>query len=214
MSRETATAPARRADAERNRSKIVAAAREAFAEPGDPPSMAEIARRAGVGMATLYRNFPGRLGLIEVLYPHQVDDLCAAAGLVHGRTPGEEFFAWLRRFHAAGARKGPLATLLVADSQGGNPVLKESRARVNAAGAPLFAAAQASGEVRDDVSLDQVLDAVVALGRVEDDPASPGILVDILFDGLRSGVRATRRAVPAHTPAGSARTDSLRTRCR
>lgn len=185
MSRETA--PVRRVDAERNRSKILAAAREAFVEPGDLPSMAEIARRAGVGMATLYRNFPGRLELIEALYRHQVDDICAAAGTVEGETPGEVLFAWLEHFRASGARKGPLASLLLADSSSDSPVLKESRSRVTSAGESLFAAAQRSGEVRDDVSLAQVLDALVALGRVEGDPADRGAMVHVMFDGLRAG---------------------------
>ncbi|MCF4136930.1 TetR/AcrR family transcriptional regulator [Streptomyces sp. Tue 6430] len=114
-------APARRADAERNRSKIIAVAREAFTEPGAAPSMAEIARRAGVGMATLYRNFPGRLELVEELFRHTVDDMCQAAESVSGDTPGEAFFAWLMRFHAIGARKGPLASVLLSESANGTP---------------------------------------------------------------------------------------------
>lgn len=178
-------APVRRVDAERNREKILAVAREAFAEPGDLPSMAEISRRAGVGMATLYRNFPGKLGLIEELYRSEVDDICAAAAAAEGSTPGEAFFAWMARFHAAGSRKGPLASLLSADPDGDGRVLNESRSRVIAAGQALFAAAQRSGEVRADVSLGPVLDAVVAVGRVQDDPAAPGSMVQVVFDGLR-----------------------------
>ncbi|MCU1388649.1 MAG: transcriptional regulator, TetR family, partial [Ilumatobacteraceae bacterium] len=68
-----------RSDAERNRAKILTAARTAFAEPDVEPSMAEISRRAGVGMATLYRNFAGRRELLEALYIDEVDALCAAA---------------------------------------------------------------------------------------------------------------------------------------
>ena len=71
-------APARRADAERNRDKILAAARTAFADPDAEVSMAEISRRAGVGMATLYRNFPGRQELLEALYTNEVDAVCTA----------------------------------------------------------------------------------------------------------------------------------------
>ena len=65
MPQTSATSPARRADAERNREKILAAARSAFADNRAPVSMAEISRRAGVGMATLYRNFPSRQELLE-----------------------------------------------------------------------------------------------------------------------------------------------------
>ncbi|MER8012027.1 TetR/AcrR family transcriptional regulator [Streptomyces sp. NPDC094149] len=178
-------APARRADAERNRSKIIAVAREAFAEPGAAPSMAEIARRAGVGMATLYRNFPGRLELVEELFRHTVDDMCEAAENLSGDTPGETFYAWLIRFHAAGARKGPLASVLLAESANGTPILRDSRSRTIAAGEPLFHAAQCSGEVRDDVSLGQILDGLVALAGVDNDPDFPGALIRILLDGLR-----------------------------
>ncbi|GAA5169907.1 TetR/AcrR family transcriptional regulator [Amycolatopsis dongchuanensis] len=180
MTRDTAAV--KRADAERNRAKILAVAREALAGSGDLPSMAEISRRAGVGMATLYRNFPGRLELIEELYRTQIDEICSAAENTEGETPGEAFFAWLDYFHAAGARKGPLATLLLADSPGESRVLSEHRARVIAAAEPLFQAAQRSGEVRDDVALGEVLDAVVAAGRI---PASRGSMVRVLFDGLR-----------------------------
>ncbi|MFJ5840476.1 TetR/AcrR family transcriptional regulator [Streptomyces shenzhenensis] len=184
MSGETVSA--RRADAERNRAKIIAVAREAFAAPGAAPSMAEIARRAGVGMATLYRNFPGRLELVEELFRHTVDDMCEAAEHVTGDTPGDAFFAWLMRFHANGARKGPLASLLLAESASDTPVvLRDSRSRTIAAGEPLFLAAQRSGEVRDDVSLGQILDGLVALGTVDNHPDFSGALIRIMLDGLR-----------------------------
>lgn len=179
------SAPVRRVDAERNRAKILAVAREAFDERGAEPSMAEIARRAGVGMATLYRNFPGRLDLILALYRDQVDEICAAASRVVGETPGQVFFAWLEQFHAAGARKGPLASVLLTSTGGDLSVLDESRSRVVAAGQPLFAAAQRSGEVRDDLPLKQVLDAVVAVGQIADDPSFSGHIVSVVFDGLR-----------------------------
>lgn len=185
-------APARRADAERNRSKIIAVAREAFAEPGSAPSMAEIARRAGVGMATLYRNFPGRLDLVEELFRHTVDDICEAAGTVGGDTSGEAFFAWLMRFHALGARKGPLASVLLSESADGTPILRASRSRTIAAGEPLFRAAQRSGEVREDVSLGQILDGLVALSGVDNDPDFPGALIRVLLDGLRPDPLTTK----------------------
>ncbi|MEW2473311.1 TetR/AcrR family transcriptional regulator [Micromonospora gifhornensis] len=178
-------APPKRADAERNRAKILAAAQEAFSEPGGEPSMAEIARRAGVGMATLYRNFPGRFDLLAALYGNQVDAICQAAETAVGRTPGEMFFAWLEQFHAVGARKGPLASLLLAEPAGGASVINDNRARVYAAGEVLFAAARDSGEVRDDLPLPQILDAIVAVGQIPDDPAFPGRIVQVVFDGLR-----------------------------
>src|SRR5947199_2249846 len=92
--------PVRRADAERNRDKILAAARTAFADPEADVSMAEISRRAGVGMATLYRNFPGRRELLETLYTDEVDAVCEAAETLEAETPGAVLVAWLQRFFA------------------------------------------------------------------------------------------------------------------
>ncbi len=80
--------PTRRADAERNRGKILAAARSAFADPEAEISMAEISRRAGVGMATLYRNFPGRRELLEALYTDEVNAVCQAAETAGGARRG------------------------------------------------------------------------------------------------------------------------------
>jgi len=176
--------PARRTDAERNRVRILAVAREAFLDAGSEPSMAEIARRSGVGMATLYRNFTGKLELVQELYRGQVDDICAAAAAVQEDTPGDTFLAWLRSFQEAGAQKGPLASLLLADSGNDSMVLNESRARVIKAGEPLLAAAQRTGEVRDDVALGEILDGIVAVSRVPSDLTTSGSMVEVLFDGL------------------------------
>src|ERR1700749_1194256 len=90
--------PAKRADAARNRDKILAAARDAFADPEAEGSMAEVARRAGVGMATLYRNFPGRRELLEALYSEVIDGILAAAEEGSGETAGERLEARLRGF--------------------------------------------------------------------------------------------------------------------
>src|ERR1700728_2434796 len=100
--------PTRRADAERNRDKILAAARSAFADPQAEVSMAEVSRRAGVGMATLYRNFPGRRELLEALYIDEVDAVCDAAATFEADTPGALFVAWLYRFFAFITSKHPV----------------------------------------------------------------------------------------------------------
>src|ERR1700761_6813384 len=112
MTPDHVATPPRRADAERNRAKILAAARAAFAEPGAEVSMAEISRRAGVGMATLYRNFPGRRELLEALYIDEVNAVCDAARTVEGETPGARFEAWLHRFFAFFNNKHHVAELL------------------------------------------------------------------------------------------------------
>src|ERR1700690_4115823 len=95
MSEPIARSSARRADAERNRDKILAAARAAFAHADAQVSMAEVARRAGVGMATLYRNFPGRQELLEALYTDEVDAICNAAEVLKSEPSGEALLTWL-----------------------------------------------------------------------------------------------------------------------
>jgi len=179
------TAPARRADAERNRDKILDAARGAFAVPDAEVSMAEISRRAGVGMATLYRNFPGRQQLLEALFIDEVDAVCAAAATAHGQTPGATLAAWLHRFFAFTTSKRHIAAGLLKQSDRGNPLFKNSRTRVIAAGQPLLAGAQRSGEVRDDLSLDQILDLIVAIATIHGDSGYTGPILATALDGLR-----------------------------
>src|ERR1700734_3912071 len=110
MTPDPLPSPARRADAERNRAKILAAARSAFADPQAEVSMAEVSRRAGVGMATLYRNFPGRRELLEALYVDEVDAVCEAARTAEAGTPGAVLVAWLDRFFGFVTSKHPVGT--------------------------------------------------------------------------------------------------------
>jgi AcrR family transcriptional regulator len=175
----------RRADAERNRDKILVAARSAFASPEAEVSMAEISRRAGVGMATLYRNFPGRRELLEALYTNEVNALCEAADTVDGDTPGAVFTAWLHRFFAFVTSKRHIASKLLEHTDRSNPLFDDNRARVIAAGRPLLAAAQRAHEVRDDLALEQLLDMVIAIATVQGDTAYLGPILQTALDGLR-----------------------------
>jgi AcrR family transcriptional regulator len=179
------TSPARRADAERNRGKILAAARSAFADPGTEVSMAEISRRAGVGMATLYRNFPGRRELLEALYTDEVNAICEAAKTVDGETPGEVLTAWLHRFFAFATSKRHIASELLKHTDRSNPLFGSNRARVIAAGRPLLAAAQRAHEVRDNLTLEQILDMVIAIGTIHGDPRYLEPILQAALDGLR-----------------------------
>jgi len=77
----------KRADARRNYEKVLAAAREAFAEGGESTALEEIARRAGVGIGTLYRHFPSRQALIETLYVDEVEEMCRSAAELDGADP-------------------------------------------------------------------------------------------------------------------------------
>jgi AcrR family transcriptional regulator len=185
MTSDQLPAASRRADAERNRDKILAAARAAFAEPGAQVSMAEISRRAGVGMATLYRNFPGRRELLEALYIDEVNAICEAAETADGETPAALLMAWLHRFFAFVTSKHHIASELLAHSDSDNPVFSESRPRVLAAGRPLLVAAQHAHEVRDDLTLEQILDMIIAIAAIHGDPSYLEPILHTTLDGLR-----------------------------
>lgn len=178
--------PARRADARRNRDTILRCAREAFAELGAQTSMAEVARRADVGMATLYRNFPGRRQLLEALYVDEVDMVCRAAEEIGGETPGAAFSAWLLRFAEFLSSKHEIAMELLAQTDPGNPIFDSGRDRVLAAAGPLLAAAQESGEVRPELTLEQVLDMVLALSAIQGTDAYRGPILEAALAGIRS----------------------------
>jgi AcrR family transcriptional regulator len=177
---------ARRADAERNRDKILAAARAAFANSEAEVSMAEISRRAGVGMATLYRNFPGRRELLEELYLDEVNAVCAAAQDREEATPGAALMAWLHRFFAFFTTKHQVGSELLRHVETGTPFFSGNRARVVAAGRPLLLAAQRSHEVRDDVTLEQILDMINAIASINGDPDYLEPILQTALDGLRA----------------------------
>jgi AcrR family transcriptional regulator len=191
MPRTEPLSRARRADAERNRDKILGAARAAFADQAET-SMAEISRRAGVGMATLYRNFPGRRELLEALYTDEVDAVCEAARTSAVETPGAALVAWLHRFFVFITSKHPVGIELLKQSGGDAPVMGESRGRVMAAGRPLLLAAQRSHEVRGDLTLEQVLDMVVAIASIHGDRDYLEPILQTALDGLLTPAKAKR----------------------
>ena len=178
--------PTRRADAQRNRDRILEAAREAFGSTEGEVSMAEISRRAGVGMATLYRNFPNRRELLEALYADEVDALCVAASTVDGATPGDRFDAWLLRFFDYFTSKRAIASALLEIVPGDDPVFGANRARVFDAAEPLLAAARGSGELRDDLGLEQILDLTIAIAKVPGDADYVRPILRATLDGLRN----------------------------
>jgi len=180
----TPSEPARRSDAERNRERILAAARAVLADRSGEVSMAEVARQAGVGMATLYRNYPGRRELLEGLYAKEVDDLCRAAGDASGPA-GEALRTWLRRFAVFHENKHPIAAELLRHTDTSDPVFGSSRDRVVTAGRPLLIAAQEAHEARTDLTIDQVLDLVLAAVTVSGDREYVEPILRAALDGLR-----------------------------
>jgi AcrR family transcriptional regulator len=186
MTSDQFLSPAKRADAERNRARILAVAHAAFADPLAEVSMAELSRRAGVGMATLYRNFPGRRELLEALYIDEVNAVCQAAETSDADTPGAVFVAWLHRFFAFITSKRPIGTELLKQSGGTATIMGESRSRVIAAGRPLFLAAQRTHELREDLTLEQILDMIVAIASIHGEPDYLEPILLAALDALRS----------------------------
>jgi AcrR family transcriptional regulator len=187
-----AQAPAKRADAQRNRDTILAAARSAFADPDAEVSMAEISRRAGVGMATLYRNFPGRRELLEALYTDEVDAVCEAAATLEADSPGAALVGWLHRFFEFFNSKRHVGSELLKHTDDPSPFLSQNRERVLAAGRPLLRAAQRAHEIRDDVTLEQTLDMMIGIARIDGDPAYLQPILQTALDGLLATSRQAR----------------------
>ncbi len=176
----------KRADARRNYDKVVAAARDAFAEGGASTSREEIARRAGVGIGTLYRHFPSRQALLEAVYAHEVDDLCRKASDLDGGDEWEAFVAWLRQFVSYMATKQALAAELLDYVARDAPLFTSCRTSIQAAGQPWLERAQQAGVVRRDAELPEIIQMVGGIAKIQG--ASPDQIDHILriaLDGLR-----------------------------
>jgi AcrR family transcriptional regulator len=180
-----ATRP-QRADARRNHEKVLSAAREAFAEGGESTALEEIARRAGVGIGTLYRHFPTRQALLEALYVEEVEEVCRTAAQLDDADPWEALNRWFERFIAYIATKQALAHELLNYLDADAALFQSCRASLFAAGEPLLRRAQEAGVVRPDVNIAQVIQIVVGIAKTP--AAEPGQiqhLVRIALDGLR-----------------------------
>jgi AcrR family transcriptional regulator len=189
-------ARAQRKDAARNREALLAAAGEVYAERGVESSLEEIARRAGVGIGTLYRHFPSRDSLNEAVYRREVESLCDNAGeLLVSNDPVDALSAWMRRFAGYVARKRGMAMALKSALGPDNELFSYSHKRIKDALGSLVDAAVASGQIRSDVDYDDLLRAMSGICMATDSPAwseRSGRLVDLLVDGLRYGAPASR----------------------
>jgi len=176
----------KRADARRNYDKVIAAAREAFAEGGAATSLEEIARRAGVGIGTLYRNFPNRQTLLEAVYLEEVEALCASVADFDDLDPWDALAGWLRRFVDYMAAKQALAPALLDYVDRDAPVFQCCRKAMYTAGEPLLARAQAAGAARTDVDLPQVIHLIGGITKMPTtDRGQLDHVLDIALDGLR-----------------------------
>ncbi|MEV1167102.1 helix-turn-helix domain-containing protein [Nonomuraea sp. NPDC049784] len=153
-----------RADGRRTHERLLTAAQATFAEQGTDASLREVARRAGVGVATLYRHFPTREALLETLLRHGFDTLRArAADLIASPDPGQALVAWIRELAVASARYDGLPASVMAALHDPGSTLHSSCAGLRAAAGNLLARAQRSGHIRADLDADQLLAAVNAM---------------------------------------------------
>ena len=172
----------RRADAQRNFNAILEAAAAAYAELGAGAGMDEIARRAGVGVATLYRNFPTRTALMEAVYLASVVELVAFAEAIREPDPWEALRAWLEKFVEFMRTKHPIVTVLTESSV----VYVPTRQAIYGIAEPLFDRALAAGTVRTGLSADDVMRVIFAVtgGTYQDDSQRRRAL-QIVLDGIR-----------------------------
>jgi AcrR family transcriptional regulator len=185
-STETLLTRPKRADARRNYEKVLAAAREAFAEGGEATSLEEIARRAGVGIGTLYRHFPNRQALLEALYLDEVEEVCRSAEELDGADPWEALSTWFERLIGYVATKQALAGELLNYLDRDAPLFKVSRASLFAAGEPMLKRAQDARVVRADVKFSEVMQMVMGIAKIPaSDPAQIEHILRIALDGLR-----------------------------
>jgi AcrR family transcriptional regulator len=177
----------KRADAARNYDKLLAAALEAFTTEGEDASLEGIARRADVGIGTLYRNFPTRQALLEAVYVDEVAGICRAVEEFEGEKPWDALTGWLRRFAGYATTKKALMNELMPYMTADSPTFQYCREEIRVAGAPLLAAAQASGDVRPDVDFMDVVRMVGGIATMANaDPAQVDRILDVALDGLRA----------------------------
>lgn len=191
MGRTTvADGPARplRADAQRNRAQLLSAAREAFAEKGASASLEDIARRAEVGVGTLYRHFPTRQALLEAVYVDEVEALCRSAGTNKRDDPWQALVRWFDRFAGYVATKHALAEEMMANVGREAPVFRTCHDAIYAAGEPLLARAKEAGAVRSDVEFGDVIRLVGCVTTIKyATPEDVRRVLAVALDGLRYG---------------------------
>lgn len=180
-----------RADARRNRARVLAAAEEAFATDGATVPLDEIARRAGVGAGTVYRHFPTKEALFEAVILHRVQDLADHARTRAGtEDAGTAFFSFLRRLAETAAAKHDLTDALTGTGFDVASVLETTRTDMQDALGSLLVAAQRAGAVRDDIGIDDLMmllkGSLLALRGSDAGDAARDRLYAVLADGLRT----------------------------
>ncbi len=188
----TATKPLR-ADARRNYEALLESAAEVFSEQGvEAASLEEIAKRAGVGIGTLYRHFPARPNLILAVYEREVRLVCDAAPVLlaaHPGAPDQALYDWMQRFVEYVSAKRGLAASLRAQGVVGTEHFTELQLQMRQALGTLVEAAAASGYIRSDVDVADLLRAVGGVCMATDDGWQDRTrrIIALLLDGLKYG---------------------------
>jgi AcrR family transcriptional regulator len=182
-----------RADAQRNRDRLLDIAVRAFSQDGPEVTLDAIAKDAGVGIGTLYRHFPTREALVEAAYRNELAKLCdATAGLLQAMPPDEALRGWMDRFtDYMTTKRGMADALRAVIASGGNPY-EQSRGRLIAAITTLLQAGAAAGTLRSDTEPGDVLASLSGVSLTAGEPAQRDQarrLLDLLMDGLRYGAR-------------------------
>ncbi|MQY18717.1 TetR/AcrR family transcriptional regulator [Nocardia macrotermitis] len=180
------TARPLRADARRNYDLVSAAAREVFDELGVSAPLDEIARRAGVGNATMYRHFPTRRDLVIAVYAEEVTALGGLARtLLDAPSPADALFTWLRAFITHVSTKGQLPLAIPEDDSGQRSTLYQDwHATMHTAAADLLSRAQHSGAIQADLDVTDLLAACNGIGQAAADAPQ----IDRLLAIVRTGV--------------------------
>ncbi|MFE9610669.1 TetR/AcrR family transcriptional regulator [Streptomyces sp. NPDC006012] len=178
-----------RADARRNRDKLIAVARTAFTTGGDTATLEGIARAAGVGIGTLYRHFPTREALVEAVYAAELDDVTTSAPALLDEFPPEAALrAWMDRYAAFFAAKHGMLDALRVSWASGSVTTSGTRERITAALGMILAAGARTGTLRGDVAADDVtmllLGVFLSLGG-DRTPEQTARLLDLVVDAVR-----------------------------
>ena len=201
----------RRADARRNRDRVLAAARAAFGAEGSDVSLDEIARRAGVGPGTVYRHFATKEALFEAVVFDRIGELVHEARILSDDPdPGHAFSTFVERLGREGARKRDLVEALASDGVrlqlGGTPIVRALTEVL----AELLHRAQLAGAVRADISVDDVLvlltgvASAICHSRADDEKTRQ--LLAIMYDGLRAD--RPPEVVPSPAPSKRSRSST------
>jgi AcrR family transcriptional regulator len=196
-----------RSDARRNRARVLEVAEAVFAVSGTSASTEEIARRAGVGVGTVFRHFPTKEALLQAILEERLTKLAEEAESLAGSPgPGPALLGLFTRMVEQSAAKQTYADALAAAGLDVGASLSEVAGRTKRALAALLAHAQRAGDIRDDIGVPELIALVVGASRAVEHAGWDGKVrartLRVVFDGLRPAAAGAPPPPPAPPPAG------------